>query len=31
MRDLDDLGRFEHVLKTAAGRRLTYADVTGKS
>ena len=29
MRDLDDYGRFETVLRLAAGRRLTYAELTG--
>jgi hypothetical protein len=27
---LDDAGRFEHVLKQVAGRRLTYEELTGK-
>jgi transposase-like protein len=30
-RELDDLGRFEKVVGVAAGRRLTYARVTGKA
>jgi transposase-like protein len=30
-RDLDDLGRFESILRTVAGRRLTFAEVTGKA
>jgi len=30
-RDLDDLGRFLAVVSTVAGRRLTYAGLTGKS
>ena len=29
MRNLDDYGRFETVLRLAAGRRLTYAELTG--
>jgi hypothetical protein len=29
MRDLTDLGRFALVLRSAAGRRLTNAEVTG--
>jgi transposase-like protein len=29
-RHLDDLGRFECVLRTIAGRRLTYAQLTGR-
>jgi transposase-like protein len=29
MRELDDCDRFESVLRTVAGRRLTYAEVTG--
>jgi transposase-like protein len=29
-RDLTDLGRFAEVLQAAAGRRLTYAELTGK-
>jgi transposase-like protein len=28
-RDLDDLGRFQMVLRAVAGRRLTYAQLTG--
>src|SRR5207247_7820122 len=31
LRELDDYGRFETVLRTAAGRRLTYMEVTGKA
>jgi hypothetical protein len=31
MRDLDDLGRFESVLRTVEGRKLTFAEVTGKA
>ena len=31
LRDLSDLGRFSAVLSEAAGRRLTYAEVTGKT
>lgn len=31
LRDLSDYGRFEAVLRAAAGRRLTYAEVTGQS
>jgi transposase-like protein len=30
-RECDDLGRFEHVLRAAPGRRLTFAEVTGKT
>lgn len=30
MRDLTDYGRFERVLRAAAGRRLTYAELTGR-
>jgi transposase-like protein len=30
MRDLTDLGRFAAVLSMAAGRRLTYAELTGR-
>jgi transposase-like protein len=30
MRDLDDQGRFETVLRAVTGRRLTFAEVTGK-
>lgn len=30
MRDLTDLGRFAAVLREVAGKRLTYAEVTGK-
>jgi transposase-like protein len=30
MRDLSDLGRFTFVLRAAAGRRLTYAELTGQ-
>jgi hypothetical protein len=30
-RDLDDLGRFEAVVAAAAGRRLRYAELTGKA
>lgn len=30
-RDLSDYGRFEKVLRAAAGRRLTFAEVTGKA
>jgi transposase-like protein len=29
-REQDDLGRFEHVLSAIDGRRLTFAEVTGK-
>jgi transposase-like protein len=31
MRDLTDLGRFTAVLQACAGRRLTYAELTGKA
>ena len=31
LRELDDFGRFSAVLKAAAGRRLTYAELTGRS
>ena len=31
LRDLDDYGRFTTVLRLAAGRRLTYAELTGKT
>lgn len=31
MRDLSDLGRFTAVLQTVAGRRLTWAELTGKA
>ena len=31
MRDLDDQGRFETVLRAVTGRRLTFAEVTGKA
>jgi transposase-like protein len=31
LRELDDYGRFATVLKAAAGRRLTYAELTGKA
>ena len=31
MRELSDLGRFTAVLSAAAGRRLTYAELTGKA
>ena len=30
-RELTDLGRFTAVLNAVAGRRLTYADLTGKN
>lgn len=30
LRELDDYGRFVTVLRAAAGRRLTYAELTGK-
>lgn len=30
-RHLDDLGRFDKVLQTVTGRRLTYAELTGKA
>jgi ISXO2-like transposase domain len=30
MRDLTDLGRFTAVLQACAGRRLTYAELTGQ-
>jgi transposase-like protein len=30
-REQDDLGRFKTVLQTVAGRRLTYAELTGKA
>jgi transposase-like protein len=30
LRDLDDYGRFTAVLRMAAGRRLTYAELTGR-
>lgn len=30
-RELDDLSRFESVLRTASGRRLTFTEVTGKA
>jgi hypothetical protein len=30
LRELNDLGRFEAVLGAAAGRRLTYAELTGQ-
>jgi transposase-like protein len=30
-RELDDLGRFEKVMRAVAGRRLTYVQVTGKA
>lgn len=31
LRELDDYGRFTTVLRLAAGRRLTYAELTGKA
>ena len=31
LRDLDDYGRFENVLRLAAGRRVTYMELTGKA
>ena len=31
LRDLNDLGRFESVLRSCAGRRLTFAEATGKN
>jgi hypothetical protein len=31
IRDLDDYGRFAAVLQAAAGRRLTYAEMTGRA
>jgi transposase-like protein len=31
MRDLDDYGRFAKVLRAVTGRRLTYAELTGKA
>jgi transposase-like protein len=31
LRELDDCGRFESVLRAVSGRRLTFAEVTGKS
>lgn len=31
MRELDDYGRFETVLRSVADRRLTYAELTGRS
>ncbi len=31
MRELDDYGRFETVLRAVTGRRLTYAQLTGHS
>jgi len=31
LRELDDYGRFEAVLRRAAGRRLTYAELTGQA
>lgn len=31
LRDLTDLGRFSAVLSTVSGRRLTYAEVTGRA
>jgi len=31
LRDLDDYGRFAAVLRRAAGRRLTYAELTAKA
>jgi transposase-like protein len=30
LRELDDLGRFSHVLGAVSGRRLTYAELTGR-
>jgi len=30
LRELDDYGRFATVLRMAAGRRLTYAELTGQ-
>jgi hypothetical protein len=29
LRELDDYGRFEYVLRSVSGRRLTYAQLTG--
>jgi hypothetical protein len=31
LRDLDDLGRFQAVMSTVSGRRVTYAELTGQS
>jgi hypothetical protein len=31
LRELDDYGRFESVLRAGIGRRLTWAELTGKT
>lgn len=31
LRDMNDYGRFTAVLRACAGRRLTYAELTGRS
>jgi hypothetical protein len=31
LRDLTDFGRFEMVMRACAGRRLTYAELTGQA
>jgi transposase-like protein len=31
LRELDDYGRFTHVLRTAIGRRLTWSELTGRT
>jgi hypothetical protein len=31
LRDLDDYSRFANVLRAVSGRRLTYAELTGKA